>query len=145
MMATYDAIIEIFIERMKDNKLLPITIRTARCPSRNTKCRKKHGEIKIVSFDKMKQQFATTFYGIHDPNPVFESEQTIDNIKSNIKKAIKKKLYTKKKLMVMMELDISRTSRFEILFTDYERTILEKRAEKEKKTLADYIRKKVFG
>ena len=144
-MATYDAILEIFIERMKDNKLLPMTIRTAKCPSRNSKCRKKHGEIKIESFDRVKHRFVATFYGIHNPVPVFQSEQTEENIRTNIKKAIKKKLYTKKKLMGMMELDISRTSRFEMLFTDYERVILEKRAEKEKTTIADYIRKNLFG
>src|SRR3990167_6816764 len=53
-MATYDEIIEMFIERLKNPKLLPIMIRTAKCPNRNNSCKKKHGEIKIESFDKKK-------------------------------------------------------------------------------------------
>jgi len=144
-MATYDEIIEMFIERLKNPKLLPIMIRTAKCPNRNNSCKKKHGEIKIESFDKKKEVFVTSFYGIHDNNIVFQSEQTADHIRNNIKNAISKKLYDKQKLMNMMELDIERNRWVKIKLTDYEKIVLKKRAKADKTTMSHHARKKIFG
>lgn len=144
-MVTYDILIDSFIERFKNNRLLPIIIHTVKCPSRKKTCRKRHGDIVLTRFDRTTGKFMVRFYATHKPELILETEQPPENIKTNIKKAIKKRLYDRKKLIRIMQQNIEFTNWLHLRITNDERIRLQNEATYAKLSISAYGRKKLFG
>lgn len=135
--------VNVILDTLKTN--LPITIPTARCPNRNSKCKLHHGEYLITKYDKKLDRFFIRSYSVHK-EMFLESWFTTVKVNEMFIRCLQRRKFTIPKLLEIV--NISHTYRKKVLglrFTEQEYKKIVRKSRKAKLSLYDYARKMILG
>lgn len=135
--------VNVILDTLKTN--LPITIPTARCPNRNSKCKLHHGEYLITKYDKKLDRFFIRSYSVHK-EMFLESWFTTVKVNEMFIRCLQRRKFTIPKLLEIV--NISHTYRKKVLglrFTEQEYKKIVRKSKKAKLSLYDYARKMILG
>lgn len=154
-----DSLIKLLIVSFKNNSNLPFTIPTMRCPDlprskkiKKKKCKKKHSEIVVESYNKEQNTFHLLYYGIHSPKVQFQHDQDEHVLFSMIKKSLTKRKYGLKTLIQVKDLKkilkttkITRHNRIQVRFSDTEYLNIQSKSKRRNLDMSEYIRMELFS
>lgn len=136
-----DQYLKLVVEQLKQKKNLPFKIRKRRCPERNPKCRKYHGEVVVQSYDQTSNKFHLVYYGIHELGKIFEYDKPPEIVKGFLIKSIRRRIMKLRDLKKMFDLDLFlRTKLLIVRMTDMEFKIVQNDASRKKVKVSDYVR-----
>lgn len=137
--------IEIIINILRKKKTLPVTIPTAKCPNRDPKCEKHHGEYVISKYDSLTDRFFVRSYSVHRTE-FLESWFLSTKVKKFFIHCIGKKKFTIPQLTEIVNVsDVYRKRQLNCRFTEREFKKIEKRAGKLKLTVYEFARKQILS
>jgi len=154
-----ESIINLLLYSFKHDKNLPFTIPTKTCPDlqpsknfKSKKCKKRHSEIIIQSYNEEIEKFHLLYYGVHNPKIVAEFDQEEQLVKSLIKKSLQKKKFAGKTLLeirslkkILKKTDIERKLWLTFRLSPKEKKMLQSKAKTRELAVSDFIRMKLFS
>jgi len=154
-----ESLVRLLILSFKNGTNLPFTIPTRTCPDlqpskkiKKKKCKKRHSEVIVQSYNKDQNKFHLLYYGMHDPKIVYEYDQEENTLFSMIKKGIKKKKIRRKSLIevrvlkkILKTTKIRRHNRIQVRFSDKEYSIIVSKSKRRNLDFSEYIRMELFS
>lgn len=154
-----DTIIKLLLLSFKNNQNIPFTIPTMLCPDQprirnkiNKKCKKRHSEIIVHSYNKQNDTFHLLYYGIHVSKVQFEFDQDEDVLFQIIKKTLLVKKYGLSSLIKIKDLrkilkttKINRDKRITIRLSDKEYLAISSKAKRRNLEKSEYVRMELFS
>lgn len=122
------------------------------CPDKrklNKKCKKRHSEIVVESYNKKNNTFHLLYYGMHISKVQFEYDQDEDTLFSMIKKKVIQRKYAGKTLISLKKLKkildvtkIIRQKRITVRYSDNEYSSITSKAKRRNLDKSEYVRMK---
>jgi len=153
-----DSLIRLLILSFKNGTNLPFTIPTRTCPDlkpskkiKKKKCKKRHSEVIVQSYNKDQNTFHLLYYGMHNSKIVYEYDQDEEILFSMIKKSNKKMKIRGKPLIqvsflkkILKITKIRRHKNIRVRVSDDEYLSIVSKSKRRNLDLSDYIRMKLF-
>ena len=154
-----ESLVKLLILSFKNGINLPFTIPTRTCPDlrpskkiKKKKCKRRHSEIVVQSYIKDQNRFHLLYYGMHDPEIVYQFDQEEVTLFRMIKKSMKKKKIRGKTLIevralkkILKTTKIRRHKRIQVRFSEEEYSIIQAKSQRRNLDFSDYIRTELLS
>lgn len=136
--------VSLVLEILKKPEQLPVEIPTSRCPSRDPKCKLRHGEYVISKYDRKLDRFLIRSFPVHRDMSL-ESWFATSKVHEMFINCLVKKKFTIPKLLQIV--NVTQTYRKKVMslrFTEQEFKKIARKSKIENFSIYDYARRKIL-